>query len=74
MPADHPYRHFGEKGTRCYNRLFVGAYERYLDDDDQVVIPFEYDDNARYIQRGGEDAAEEDFIVIEDEDGLLRLA
>ena len=71
MQGDNPYRHFAEKGSKCYNRLFVGAYDRFIDEDDPVA--FEYDDNARYIQRGGEEDAE-GFIVIEDENGLLRLA
>jgi hypothetical protein len=62
LPKDNPYRHFGEKGTKCNNRLFVGAYDRDIDDDD---YGFNYDNHARYRLVEGGFMEEEGFIVIE---------
>ena len=47
----------------CYNQLFEGTNDAFVDDAVFREINFRDDD----------DSADEDFLVIEDEVGLLRL-
>ena len=65
----NPYGHYSNPQSKCYNQLFEGAnQEDFVDHGDG-------DDNGdiRFIANEDDFSSDEEFIVVEDDDGLLRL-
>ena len=77
LSQQDPYSHFSSISSPCYNQLFEEGARNY---DNYIVLrEGEEVEGADHILDGPvnfadlEDPEDEDFIVIEDADGLLRL-
>ena len=65
----NPYGHYSNPQSKCFNQLFEGANQEDFVDHGAA------DDNGdiRFIANGDDFSSDEEFIVVEDDDGLLRL-
>ena len=61
LPKEDPYSHFRIVSSPCYNQLFEGANDAFADEVVFEAVNF------------NDDSEDEDFFVVEDEEGLLRL-
>lgn len=58
LPRENPYGHYSERNSKCFNQLFEGANDPFMENDLHEIEGNDSDD---------------DFLVIEDANGLLRL-
>ena len=58
LSRENPYAHYSDRSSNCFNQLFEGANDPFIEAD---VHEIEGDDS------------DDDFLVVEDANGLLRL-
>ena len=58
LSRENPYGHYSERSSKCFNQLFEGANDPFIEAD---LHEIEGDDS------------DDDFLVVEDANGLLRL-